>query len=159
MSKTTTPTTPTVTRPGPRAYVSLILLVLAAVALAAFKITQVALGLSFGRGVNTLTLVVALLCALGAGGQGCWVIDRRRRSDIWAVQRQHQADTWAIQHEHQADITGLREQVADIENRAWWTEPATEPTEPEVTVDLGQVGGNVIPIRRLSSQRVKGSAG
>ena len=111
------------TRPGVRAYLALGVLSAVDIAMITFKLTQVAIGLNFGRGVNTLTLATAVILTVAAGALACWVLDRRRG----------------------AEIAQLRQEVIEIEDSVWWSDPATDPDGD--TVDLSRVGSNVVALR------------
>jgi hypothetical protein len=119
--------TPT-TRPGIRAYITTAAVCAAGLAAGTFKITQVSLGVDLGRGANTATLATTGVLIATAITLIARLRDRRRRAELDDI-RQELAQT--------------REQLSAVEDKVWW---GTEGPDMEATVDLGQVGGNVVPI-------------
>lgn len=118
------------TRPGPVAYATLGLLYGSAFVLFAIRVVTFVLGVALGRNPNfvVITATVALLCAACA-----------LRSHLAARQnRAFQAELRAESERLRAEIVGLRDQVHEIEQQAWWNDPDTNPGA-EDTLDLSNV--------------------
>lgn len=140
------------TRPRAWAYVVLGATITTAFTLAGIRITQAATGgLDLGRAWNTACSVGALTGLVTVGMLAWWISARCSQ----AAAGESAAKTAAEMTDIRDQLQQTKEQLASLENQAWWgTQPAE--VDPEATVELGS---NVVPIRRGRLPHAKGSAG
>jgi hypothetical protein len=142
----------TPTQPGLVAYVGLGLLIAAGFVPLVFRAATAALRVPIGLSGNLFVVGALAVFLSAAGGLGCHMMLRyfravraedhaereAREAQLRAEREAREAALRAEIDRQRAELADLNERVRDVEDKAWWGDPETDPVT-EDTVDLSNV--------------------
>lgn len=129
------------TRPGPVAYIGLGVLIAVGLSPLAIRVITFMLGVSVGRAGNLALFVGGCALLTGAGAYGAYLIVRyfrACRAEDHAEREAREAQLRAEAEALRAQVTDLHDRVQEVEDKAWWGDPETQPSA-EDTIDLSNV--------------------